>query len=82
MASTSEEHTVMDPDANVVSALVFKHARMSSSIQQHQIPHLSLQINLQQTIFPMPQDTREFNTSATLSFSCYRMYIYVEHAQE
>ena len=31
--STSEEHSVMDPDANVVSALVLKHARMYSSIQ-------------------------------------------------
>jgi len=32
-APTSEEHSVMDPVADVVSALVLKHARMSSSIQ-------------------------------------------------
>jgi hypothetical protein len=31
--STSEEHSVMDPTANVVSTLVLKHARMSSSVQ-------------------------------------------------
>ena len=31
--STSEEHSVMDPVADVVSVLVLRHARMSSSIQ-------------------------------------------------
>jgi hypothetical protein len=31
--STSEEHSVMDPVANVVSALVFNHANMFSRIQ-------------------------------------------------
>ena len=47
MASTSEEHSVMDPDACVVSALVLKDASMFSGIQYHQFPYLSLQINLQ-----------------------------------
>jgi len=32
MVSISETHSVMDPNAYVVSALVLKHARMYSSI--------------------------------------------------
>ena len=68
-APTSEEHSVMDPVADVVSVLVLKHARMSSSIQKYQIPYLSLQINLQQTISYMLQDTGGFNMSVTLSRS-------------
>jgi len=79
---TSEEHYVLDPVADVVSVLVLRHARKSSSIQQYQIPYLSLQINLQQTISYMLQNTGGFNVSATLSLSYLWMYMYVEHPQE